>query len=71
MRYKRLGLLIVLIIAATGLFYFSSWTNAMVVSEGEVPGILSEVRTFVPLFYGVFIVVGVGLLVNLILESKS
>jgi hypothetical protein len=72
MNYKRLGLLIVLIIAAASLFFFSSWTNAMVVSGESVSfgvgmfGLLSKLSPFLA---GFLVVTAVGILVLIVFDK--
>ncbi|MFH1803045.1 MAG: hypothetical protein ABH864_06390 [archaeon] len=69
MRKKGLLLLGILVIVVVGLFFFSSWTNAMVVSgEGGAPqgiGILANVS---PLLAGLLTVVTMAVLIAVIFD---
>lgn len=68
MNYKRLSLLIVLIVAAVSLFFFSSWTNAMVVSEGKVSVGVEALSKISPLLAGVLTVLAIGILVMIVVD---
>ena len=68
MNYKHLSLLIVLVIVVASLFFFSSWTNAMVVSEDGVSqgmGVLTKVS---PLLTGLLIVVVMAVLAAVVFD---
>jgi len=56
-------LLIIVILAVFSLFIFSSWTNAMVVSEGEISPGLGILSTASPLLIGFFVMVALALLI--------
>ncbi len=68
MNYKRLALLIVLVAAAASLFYFSSWTNAMVVSDEEISSGIGALSKMSPLLAGFLAVVAVGILVIIVFD---
>lgn len=70
MNYKRVALLAVLLIAAAGVFVFSSWTNAMVVSGEEIPKDIEALNKFSPLLAGFLAVICVGVLVTIVFDRK-
>ena len=63
MNYKRAVLLVVLVLAVASLFFFSSWTNAMVVGEEEISYSAGTLSKISPLAAGLLIVITVGILV--------
>lgn len=68
MNYKGLSLLVFLVLVIVGLFYFSSWTNAMVVSEGEISPELVTLGNVSPLIAGLFMVMAVGILIVIVFD---
>lgn len=68
MNYKRLALLVGLIAVAASLFFFSSWTNAMVVSGGEISSGFNVLSKMSPLLAGFLAVVAVGVLVVIVFD---
>ena len=68
MNYKRLSLLIVLIAVAASLFFFSSWSNAMVVQNGEVSSGVGTLSKVSPLIAGFLSVVAVGILITIVFD---
>lgn len=67
MDYKKIGLLVIFVGIVVSLFFLSSWTNAMVVSEGGI-GAVGNVSPFLA---GVFIVVSVGVVLNIVADKFS
>ncbi|MFH1290827.1 MAG: hypothetical protein ABIH92_05475 [Nanoarchaeota archaeon] len=63
MKKSKIVLLVLLVLAVFSLFMFSSWTNALVVSEGEIPAGLNVLSTISPLFIGIFIMAAIALLI--------
>lgn len=66
MDYKRLVILIVLIGVASLLFFFSSWTNAMVVSGETLPSEIAAMSKISPMLTGLLAVISVGFLILIV-----
>ncbi|MBU1051408.1 MAG: hypothetical protein KJ718_02540 [Nanoarchaeota archaeon] len=60
---KNIILLAVLILALVSLFMFSSWTNSMIVEEGEMSAGLNLLANASPLMMGIFIIIGLALFI--------
>ncbi|MBU0466327.1 MAG: hypothetical protein KKD94_06115 [Nanoarchaeota archaeon] len=60
---KNIILLAVLILALVSLFMFSSWTNSMVVEEGEMSAGLNLLANASLLMMGIFIIIGLALFI--------
>jgi hypothetical protein len=70
MRVKKIILLIVFVAVMTSLFFFSSWSNAMVVNGEEISAGAGTLNKISPLFAGLLIVIVIGILASVVLTNN-
>jgi hypothetical protein len=66
---KKIILTLTFLIIAIASFFFSSWTNAMVISRGEIPLGIGTTFKISPLLSGVLIVIMVGVLAKVVSDK--